>query len=106
MAGKGRTGRDFTLNDFLEQMQAVKEDGLSVQTAGHVARHGDMKQQLESLDDREIDRVSAIIQSMTLANEEDPKVLNASRRQHIAKGAGVEVQNINNLVDRFADARR
>ncbi len=106
MAGKVERGEDFTLNDFLEQMQAVKKMGSLSKLLGMLPGMGDMKQQLESLDDREIDRVSAIIQSMTPGEREDPKVLNASRRQRIAKGAGVEVQNINNLVDRFADAQK
>ncbi|MFN8126070.1 MAG: signal recognition particle protein [Candidatus Nanopelagicales bacterium] len=106
MAGKVERGEDFTLNDFLEQMQAVKKMGSLSKLLGMLPGMGDVKQQLESLDDREIDRVSAIIQSMTPGEREDPKILNASRRQRIAKGAGVEVQNINNLVERFGDAQK
>ena len=106
MAGKVERGEDFTLNDFLEQMQAVKKMGSLSKLLGMLPGMGDIKQQLESLDDREIDRVSAIIQSMTPAEREDPKLLNASRRTRIARGAGVEVQNINALVDRFGEAQK
>ena len=106
MAGKVERGEDFTLDDFLEQMQAVKKMGSLSKLLGMLPGMGDVKDQLESLDDREIDRVSAIIQSMTPAEREDPKILNASRRARIARGAGVEVQNINNLVDRFAEAQK
>ncbi len=106
MAGKVERGEDFTLNDFLEQMQAVKKMGSLSKLLGMLPGMGDVKQQLESLDDREIDRVSAIIQSMTPGEREDPKILNGSRRARIARGAGVEVQNINALVDRFGEAQK
>ena len=84
-----------------------QEDGLAVQAARACCPGmGDVKQQLEQLDDREIDRVSAIIQSMTPAERDDPKILNGSRRSRIARGAGVEVQQINALVDRFGEAQK
>ena len=67
---------------------------------------GDVKKQLESVDDRELDRISAIIQSMTPQERDDPKVLNGSRRSRIAGGAGVEVQAVNALVERFGEAQK
>jgi signal recognition particle subunit SRP54 len=106
MAGKVERGEDFTLNDFLEQMQAVKKMGSLTKLLGMLPGMGEMKDQLDSLDDREMDRVSAIIQSMTPAERADPKILNGSRRSRIAAGAGVEVQNVNRLVDRFAEAQK
>ncbi|MCH9815600.1 MAG: signal recognition particle protein [Actinomycetia bacterium] len=106
MAGKVERGEDFTLNDFLEQMQAVKKMGSLTKLLGMLPGMGEMKDQLDSLDDREMDRVSAIIQSMTPAERADPKILNGSRRSRIAGGAGVEVQNVNQLVDRFAEAQK
>ena len=88
MAGKVERGEDFTLNDFLEQMQAVKKMGSLTKLLTMLPGMGDVKEQLESLDDRELDRVSAIIQSMTPAERRIPRLLNGSRRARIAHGAG------------------
>ncbi len=63
-------------------------------------------EQLEQIDDRELDRVAAIIHSMTPQERRDTKVLNGSRRARIAKGAGVQVSDVNNLVDRFTEAQK
>ena len=103
MSGKVERGEDFTLDDFLEQMQAVKKMGSLSKLLGMLPGMGEMKAQLEAVDDNEMDRVGAIIQSMTPAERADPKILNGSRRSRIAKGAGVEVQNVNQLVDRFGE---
>ena len=60
------------------------------------------KEAINNLDDREFDRIRAIIQSMTPAERADVKVLNASRRQRIATGSGTQVSDVNQLVTRFA----
>lgn len=106
MSGKVERGEDFSLDDFLEQMQAVKKMGSLSKLLGMLPGMGEMKEQLEAVDDNEMDRVGAIIQSMTPAERADPKILNGSRRSRIAKGAGVEVQNVNQLVDRFGEAQK
>jgi signal recognition particle subunit SRP54 len=106
MAAKVSKGEDFTLEDFLEQMQAVKKMGSLGKLLGMLPGMGDMKAQLDQLDERELDRVSAIIQSMTPAERQDPKILNASRRQRIARGSGTEVSDVNSLVERFGEAQR
>jgi signal recognition particle subunit SRP54 len=67
---------------------------------------GDMKAQLDAIDDRELDRVAAIIQSMTPAERSNPKILNASRRTRIAAGSGTSVSDVNGLVDRFGEAQK
>ena len=67
---------------------------------------GEMKAQLDSLDERELDRVAAIIRSMTPAERADHTLLNGSRRARIARGAGVEVSAVNQLVERFVDAQK
>ncbi|MGY9023895.1 MAG: signal recognition particle protein, partial [Candidatus Nanopelagicales bacterium] len=69
-------GEDFTLDDFLEQMQAVKKMGSIGKLMGMLPGMGDMKAQLDQVDERELDRVAAIIQSMTPAERADPKILN------------------------------
>jgi signal recognition particle subunit SRP54 len=65
-----------------------------------------MKDQIAGIDEREIDRIEAIIYSMTPAERADPKLLNGSRRLRIAGGSGTKVQDVNALVKRFFDARK
>jgi signal recognition particle subunit SRP54 len=67
---------------------------------------GQMREQIESIDDRELDRTAAIIRSMTPAERQDPKIINGSRRARIARGSGVAVSDVNGLVDRFFEARK
>ena len=65
-----------------------------------------IKKQIENFDDNELVRTQAIVQSMTPAERNDPKILNGSRRARIAKGSGRQVSDVNNLVDRFAGAQK
>jgi len=106
LASKVASGEDFTLDDFLEQMQAVRKMGSLSKMLGMLPGLGDMREAIDNLDDGDIDRIAAIIQSMTPAERRDPKVLNASRRTRIASGSGRTVTDVNQLVDRFADAQK
>ena len=106
MARKVQTGEDFTLEDFLEQMQSIKKMGSLGKILGMLPGMGEMKDQLDQVDDRELDRVAAIIQSMTPAERQDPKILNASRRTRIARGSGTQVSDVNGLIDRFGEAQK
>ena len=106
MAAKLTSGRDFTLDDFLGQMQAVRRMGSLSKLLGMLPGLGDMREQIDNLDEREIDRVAAIIQSMTPDERRDPKILNGSRRSRIARGSGTQVSDVNGLVDRFGEARK
>ena len=106
MAGKVERGEDFTLDDFLEQMQAVKKMGSLSKLLGMLPGMGEIKDQIENLDDRELDRISAIIHSMTPAERADPKILNGSRRARIAAGSGRTVADVNQLVERFGEAQK
>jgi signal recognition particle subunit SRP54 len=67
---------------------------------------GEIKDQINNIDEREVDRIEAIIHSMTPAERDNPKIIDGSRRARIAKGAGVEVSDVNSLVTRFFDARK
>jgi len=67
---------------------------------------GQMKQQLDNFDEREIDRTEAIIRSMTPSERRNPKVLNGSRRLRIARGSGMTVTDVNQLVQRFEQAAK
>ena len=81
-------GGDFTLDDFLQQMQMLKKMGPIGGILGMLPGAGQMKDALSQVDDKDMDRTAAIIQSMTPAERADPKIINASRRQRIAKGSG------------------
>ncbi|MEZ5185660.1 MAG: signal recognition particle protein [Candidatus Nanopelagicales bacterium] len=106
MADKVARGDAFTLEEFLEQMQAVKKMGSLGKLLGMLPGMAEARKQLEQVDDRELDRVAAIIHSMTPAERRDTKILNGSRRARIAKGAGVQVSDVNSLVDRFTEAQK
>jgi signal recognition particle subunit SRP54 len=67
---------------------------------------GQMRQQLENFDEKEIDRTEAIIRSMTPIERQQPKVLNGSRRLRIARGSGTTVTEVNGLVNRFEQAAK
>ncbi|MCL1906973.1 MAG: signal recognition particle protein [Propionibacteriaceae bacterium] len=99
-------GGGFTLQDFLTQMQAVRKMGPISKLMGMLPGAGAMADQLSEIDDKSIDHIEAIIYSMTPAERADVSILNGSRRARIACGAGVEVSEVNNLVNRFEDARK
>ena len=96
----------FTLDDFLKQMQQLRNMGSIKKMMGMLPGAGAMKQQLDNFDEREIVRTEAIIQSMTKAERTNPKLLNGSRRLRIAKGAGSTVTEVNSLVNRFEQAAK
>lgn len=97
---------NFTLEDFLKQMQQLRGAGSLKKMLGMLPGAGGMKQQLENFDEREIVRTEAIIQSMTPAERRNPKLLNGSRRLRIAKGSGMTVTDVNQLVQRFEQAAK
>jgi signal recognition particle subunit SRP54 len=106
MASKLTSGNQFTLEDFLEQLQAIRRMGPIGNLLGMLPGAGQMKEALAQVDDKDLDRTAAIIRSMTPAEREDPKMINGSRRLRIANGSGVTVSEVNNLVDRFFEARK
>ncbi len=106
LEAKFASGEDFTLEDFLEQLQAMSKMGSMSKLLGMLPGAGQMKKQIENFDESEIVRTKAIVQSMTPLERQDPKVLNGSRRARIALGAGRKVSDVNNLVDRFAAAQK
>ena len=106
MAGKIATGTDFTLEDFLQQMLAIRKMGPISSILGMLPGMGQMKEAINQVDDRDLDRTAAIIRSMTPGERQDPKIINGSRRIRIARGSGVTVTEVNSLVDRFFEARK
>ncbi|MFI7122964.1 signal recognition particle protein [Amycolatopsis sp. NPDC049868] len=96
----------LTLEDFLEQMLAVRKMGPIGNLLGMLPGAGQMKDQLAAVDDKQLDKLQAIIRGMTPAERADPKIINASRRVRISKGSGVAVRDVNDLVNRFFEARK
>ena len=95
---------NFTLEDFLEQMNQIKKMGSIKNMLGMIPGAGKLKGQLDNFDESEITRTEAIILSMTPKERRDPKILNGSRRLRIAKGSGMTVTDVNALVNRFEQA--
>jgi signal recognition particle subunit SRP54 len=106
MAAKVMGGFQFTLEDFLEQLTAIRRMGPIANILGMMPGMGQMKEQLAELDDRHLDRITAIIRSMTPGERENPKVINGSRRTRIARGSGVTVMDVNQLINRFHEAQK
>ncbi len=96
----------FTLDDFLGQMQQLRGAGSLKKMMGMLPGMGKMKEQLDNFDEREILHTEAIIQAMTPAERQNPKILNGSRRLRIAKGSGMTVTDVNSLVQRFEQAAK
>jgi len=105
-AKKVKAGEDFTLTDFMQQMQQLRKMGSMTKMLGMLPGMADMKKQIENVDEKEIDRVEAIISSMTPTERENPKLLNGSRRARIATGSGMQVSDVNSLMDRFVLAQK
>src|SRR2546423_2957037 len=95
----------FTLDDFLEQLQQIRKMG---PLTGLLKMIPGVGQQLRGMtvDDRELDRIQAIITSMTPHERAHPEVLNGSRRRRIAHGSGTSIQAVNQLVKQFGQMQK
>jgi signal recognition particle subunit SRP54 len=95
----------FTLDDFLDQMKQVRNMGplgnLLKMMPGVGSQLGGL-----NVDERELDRLEAIILSMTPAERANPKIIDGSRRRRIARGSGTNVQAVGHLVKQFAQMRK
>ncbi|MEV4251738.1 signal recognition particle protein [Spirillospora sp. NPDC049652] len=106
MTTKFASGEDFTLEDFLEQMMMIRKLGPIGNLLGMMPGMGQVRDQISQIDDKDLDRVAAIIRSMTPEERSNPKIINGSRRARIAKGSGVQVGEVSSLVTRFFDAQK
>jgi len=106
MARKFMAEEDFTFEDFLQQMNAIKKMGSLKSMLKMMPGMQGMRDQLDAFDDREFDRVEAMVRSMTPFERTHPKQINGSRRARIAKGSGVTVTEVNQLLVRFGDAQK
>ncbi|MBN2471038.1 MAG: signal recognition particle protein [Anaerolineae bacterium] len=98
---------EFTLEDFLDQMQQVKRLGPLGQILDMLPGMNRLSKQVDlSQADEEFKKIEAIIRSMTAKERRNPKVLNASRKRRIAAGSGTEVQDVNALLKQFRQMQR
>jgi len=106
MARKFLAEEDFTFDDFLQQMSAIKKMGSLKSMLKMMPGMQGMREQLDSLDEREFDRVEAMVRSMTPFERTHPKQIDGSRRSRIARGSGVTVSEVNQLLERFREAQK
>ncbi|MGE5371028.1 MAG: signal recognition particle protein [Solirubrobacterales bacterium] len=99
--------QEFTLEDFLEQLQQVKSMGPLDQLLGMIpGLNKQLKGMKPEVDEKEMAHVEAIIKSMTSEERRNPAILNGSRKKRIAKGSGTRVQDVNRLVKQFDESQR
>ena len=98
----------FDLEDFLTQIQAVKKMGSLSQIMEMIPGMGQMSSKLKAgaLDDGQIERVEAIIRSMTREERQKPEIINGSRRRRISRGSGTTPQDVNQLLNQFRQTQK
>lgn len=99
---------EFTLENFLEQMHQIRKLGSIDTILGMIPGMGNIANKIKEaqIDEKEFDRVEAIIRSMTPKERRHPDIINGSRRKRIAMGSGVQVQNVNKLLKNFEQAKK
>lgn len=105
MERKMRT-QQFTLEDFLDQMQQVKKMGPLNQVLGMLPGMNNKALQDVEFDEKNMSHVEAIIKSMTKQERNDPNILNGSRRKRIATGSGTSIQEVNKLLKSFEEMKK
>lgn len=107
-SAKRMMNNQFTFEDFLAQIQQLKKMGGMESMLKFLPGMGEISKQMKNMTppDAEIKKIEAIINSMTIQEREDHRILNGSRRQRIALGSGTQVQDINKLVKQFEEAKK
>ena len=100
------TSGELTLEDFLDQLLMIRRMGPIGNLLKMMPGGKQMNEMADMVDEKQLDRIQAIIRGMTPAERENPKILNASRRKRIANGSGVTVAEVNQLVERFFEAKK
>ena len=100
--------QELDFEDFLEQMEQIQKMGPLNKVLEMIPGMGSMKDQLGDIDmnNKEIVRTKAIVQSMTKEERRNPSILNASRKKRIAKGSGTSVQDVNRLIKQFNEMKK
>lgn len=94
-------GGSFTMDDLLKQLEGIAKLGSMSKVMGMIPGMGQYKEQINNFDERQFDKIKAVIKSMTPAERDNPKIIDGSRRLRISKGSGTEVKDVNGLVDQF-----
>lgn len=97
---------DFTLEDFLDQMQQVKKMGGISEVAGMLPGMGVKKLPQGEMDESRVRRMEAVILSMTPQERRRPEIINAGRRKRIARGSGTQVSDVNRLINEFNSMKK
>lgn len=98
---------EFTLDDFLEQMQQMRNMGPLEQILGMLPGAGKLKNLPQAaVSEQDFKRLEAVIQSMTREERRNPAIIDGSRRKRIARGSGSRVQDVNRLLKQFAEAKK
>jgi signal recognition particle subunit SRP54 len=106
MAGKLVSGEGFTLEDFVDQLLMVRKLGPIGNLLNMLPGAAQNREMLSQIDDAQLDRVLAIVRSMTPEERRNPKIINGSRRARIAGGSGVSIGEVGDLVVRFFEAQK
>jgi signal recognition particle subunit SRP54 len=106
LAGRIASGEGFTLEDFVEQLSMVRKLGPIGNLLGMLPGAQKNKELLSQVSDKDLDRAEAIVRSMTPEERRNPKVINGSRRARIAKGSGVAVGEVSQLVTNFYEGQK
>jgi signal recognition particle subunit SRP54 len=109
IASRALTGDGFSLEDFRDQLQQVKKMGSIQNIMGMLPKIGPfsgLQKAADHVDEGQINRVEAIINSMTTHERMHHEVINGSRRKRIARGSGTSIQEVNNLLRQYAQMRK
>ena len=109
MAKKAFSGDGFSLEDFRDQLRSVKKMGSMKSLMGMLPSIGPfsgLQKAADQVDEKQIDRVEAIINSMTAHERDHHEVINGSRRKRIARGSGTTIQEVNNLLRQYAQMKK
>jgi signal recognition particle subunit SRP54 len=109
MATKALTGDGFSLEDFRDQLRQVKKMGSMKSLMGMLPSVGPfsgLQKAADNVDEKQINRVEAIINSMTTHERNHHEVINGNRRKRIARGSGTTVQEVNNLLRQYAQMKK
>ena len=106
MAGKLASGEGFTLEDFVEQLAMVRKLGPIGNLLGMLPGAAKNRELLSQVNDKDLDRAEAIVRSMTPEERRNPKIINGSRRARIAKGSGVAIGEVSQLVTNFFEGQK
>ena len=106
MANRMMSGEGFTLEDFIEQLGMLRKLGPIQSLLGMMPGAARNKELLSQVNEKDLDRAEAIVRSMTPDERRNPKIINGSRRLRIAKGSGVSVGEVSQLVTNFFEGQK